>query len=596
MIYFLVGLVTLAIPYMAVFSYGSVIDGFLTVFSYSAAFYVTVSIVTQFLHIFSYPVVLGLHVAYALVWIFVIYRRRGSLSFRPLKNNWIFFVACAILFLQLCMVHQFYTGAVDTFLGEGQVYHSSYGYPFFSDEWVAAALSQYSISHNALPFANPLDRSTAPFQNILFVFPSLLAQICLLFGLNPVSQYYLLAVFFGSCIGASIYVLLRAYDVTPYIAAASMLFVLSIINSGNIPGLWILIPFSIGNIFLLWQIISERQDAYGSAAAFSALSLVVYPPLVVLSIPTLLFGYVRSQKNISFKAVLYCIVSGIVITSMLFGMYFLIFGNFHVTFLELFNTYIARQNFNPGIGSYAIWDSVPLFVLFLACVGVYSSMKNRYYDLVAVSGIGLVFWYVYTYVERVFFIEYARIIIITSFFLIVLAGVGFQTIVVWCARMCEPKIYVKKMLAVFGITVILAYALYAPFYTARANSWQKFSFSHTDGAGNYSEYEGVPAVTRYLTPDDIHLFLLIRDQTFIAPPWKGLVIGVATHNFPLETKSSTITNGILLYSAFMSKTCEEKLSAAKKYSVGYVYSEPFSCTEFKEIGHSKENLYLYKVQ
>ena len=79
-------------------------------------------------------------------------------------------------------------------------------------------------------------------------------------------------------------------------------------------------------------------------------------------------------------------------------------------------------------------------------------------------------------------------------------------------------------------------------------------------------------------------------------PWKGLVIGVATENYPLETKESTITNQFVRHSEFVKAECDEKLKIAKEQGIDYVYSWGFNCTGFKEVGKSEENLVLYGVE
>ncbi|MDD5069057.1 MAG: hypothetical protein PHN89_05695, partial [Candidatus Pacebacteria bacterium] len=382
MFYLIIGIVFLFFPYLAIFTYKSAIDGFLKIFSYSALFYLAVSIGTQFFHIFKYPIILGFFALYALAWLVIIFKRRESLSLLPLKNNWIFFLALLIIFVQLFMVHRFYTGTVDTFQGLKHVSHSSYVYPFFSDEWVTASLVNYTIDNNALPLANPFSPGASFVPNILFAFSSLLAEIFLLTGLNPVTQYYLFAIFFGVIIGASVYATLKAYEVNTYIAAATMLFALSILNSGNVAGLWILIPLTFGLIFLLWQIISQRQGKYMNATLYVLLTLVMYPPMVVFSVPVLIAGFARFQKKNSSKTIFPSFVPFCAFLSVLAFIRFLLLSRLHMTFAQLFDTYALRPDLNPGISSYALWNVLPLFVVFLAVAGVYTAMNKKYYDLI----------------------------------------------------------------------------------------------------------------------------------------------------------------------------------------------------------------------
>ena len=112
---------------------------------------------------------------------------------------------------------------------------------------------------------------------------------------------------------------------------------------------------------------------------------------------------------------------------------------------------------------------------------------------------------------------------------------------------------------------------------------------------NLTVIPAAPA-NNYLHPDDLYLFKDIKQKRFIAPPWKGLVIGVATNNYPLETKSSTLTISILKFSEFFSADCKNKTKLADKYKISYVYSGKFDCPDFKLIGNSREGLYLYRYK
>ncbi len=105
-----------------------------------------------------------------------------------------------------------------------------------------------------------------------------------------------------------------------------------------------------------------------------------------------------------------------------------------------------------------------------------------------------------------------------------------------------------------------------------------------------------PPLTRYLTTEDLELFARYKEKRFIADPWKGLVIGAATYNYPLDSKSSTLTNKILQYDTFMGASCDQKLTLIKKYRVDLVYSTKIDCPKgFAEQGKSSEGFFLYDV-
>ena len=108
-------------------------------------------------------------------------------------------------------------------------------------------------------------------------------------------------------------------------------------------------------------------------------------------------------------------------------------------------------------------------------------------------------------------------------------------------------------------------------------------------------WECPPWIARAFISDDLRLFAEIWQKRFLSIPWKGLVIGVATDNYPLDTKPSTLTNKWFSYEEFMNLGCDNKLRIAKDYKIDYVYSGEFNCKGFELINKSSENLYLYKV-
>jgi hypothetical protein len=104
-----------------------------------------------------------------------------------------------------------------------------------------------------------------------------------------------------------------------------------------------------------------------------------------------------------------------------------------------------------------------------------------------------------------------------------------------------------------------------------------------------------PPITRYLTEDDLRLFYPYKEKRFVAVPWKGLVVGVATQNFPLESKPSTLTNKVLRYQNFMKGDCVYKVVVARRNLVDLVYSSPFDCPKhFVKKGESAEGFVLYE--
>ena len=106
----------------------------------------------------------------------------------------------------------------------------------------------------------------------------------------------------------------------------------------------------------------------------------------------------------------------------------------------------------------------------------------------------------------------------------------------------------------------------------------------------------MPPASEYLTADDLFIFKKINKTNFLSLPWKGLTIGSATENYPLETKPSFITNKKLSYPVFIGSNCDAKKDLAISHRISYVYSSAFTCPNFQEYAVSRENLHLYKFK
>ena len=141
-----------------------------------------------------------------------------------------------------------------------------------------------------------------------------------------------------------------------------------------------------------------------------------------------------------------------------------------------------------------------------------------------------------------------------------------------------------------GIILILFFIL--SFSYTQLNNWQDLKLHTLDGR----EISPAAPANIYLHEDDLRLFENIHKKRFLSLPWKGLVIGVATRNYPLDTKPATITNKKLSYVTFMRLNCEEKGYIAKQYNIDYIYSPKFDCNSFELKGVSAEGLNLYEVK
>jgi hypothetical protein len=147
---------------------------------------------------------------------------------------------------------------------------------------------------------------------------------------------------------------------------------------------------------------------------------------------------------------------------------------------------------------------------------------------------------------------------------------------------------------IFKSFIFIFFVLLSVIYS-KIGLWHKLILEVKDANGKILTEMPAPPVTRYLSDDDLRAFEGIRNKVFISPRWKGLVVGVATHNYPLDSKSSTITNKILTYRQFMDSNCDEKIKYAKKYKIDYAYTYPFSCPGFQILTTGDSGLALYSV-
>lgn len=604
MFYNFIGIILISIPFFAVFFYSSIKEGFIKVSLYTFTFNITLSIITQIFHIFNFSVIVGAHIVFILTLYAILYfrikkfknapQKSSSLFKNGFKNNWILIVAFFIVFLQLLSVHYLYSGPVQTIRGERIVSRSNYFFPFVSDEWVTISEIKYSIENKSLPIVNPLDHNI-PISNLLFAFPSFLAQIFLITGLDPLTHYWIVSIFFSIVLCFSVYVLLRAYNLNSKISVITILFIPYITNSGNMLALWSLLPFTLGTVLFIWQLLAQRYSYNLYAIIFATLTLVIYPPMVVFVIPSLfiyLYSYLKEKKQNILKFLIPLAV--IFIVFLLF--FYLFFNKTDFNIINILKGYIIRPNLDVGIVSYPIWHILPVAVIFFSIIGIYQSIKNKYHQLLVVAIVGILYWALYLFLNKVIIIEYPRIVFITSIFLVIFAGQGINLIVNLLVINNNPKKTQKNkkyFLNILLILIMLTIFFLIPSYSSRSH-WKKLTLKINDESGKTSVITPASPINRYINNDDLHLFENIHSENFISPPWKGLVIGTATENFPFESKSSTIANKIFSYYAFMNLNCEDKRLVAKQFRLSYVYSDELSCPSFEYIGSSLENLHLYK--
>lgn len=584
-----IGLILMIIPLFLALFFKDRLKGFLTVIAGIITLHLFLSIFTQALHIFSYELIIFVHSVIALVVLTILFIRRNRFAKLNFNINWIAIFALLIVGFQFWSAHYSYTGTISAFNGYQEVTNNAYIYPYYSDEWVGVSLINYSIENKSLPLVNPLwpdDR----FPNPTFPFFSFFSEMFLLLQLNPLVVYSILAILSGTLICFLSYLILRKMNVGVPASLLATLSIPYIISGANLPGLWYFIPLIAGLIFLLFSLLSLVSSHKNLCFLYSILSIIFYPPIIVFALPIMIVCSLENKELKNNTGIFISFVSliGVFVIASLF-----IFPDVHpLSLKDSIVSLVFRTNLQGGIPRFDIFTIIPIWILFFSLFGLWNQIKIRRYYLILPVIIGLTFWIIYSGTQKVFIIEYQRVIIVTLIFISLLAGLGFQYLK---NLFCEKyQIYNKNVDTILAVLILIIFAIASPFYT-RYTDWQKLVMRIGSGEDQIEISPSSPA-NIYLAPDDLKLFKNIRGERFIAPPWKGLVVGVATGNYPLESKASTITNHFLFYNNFLFVNCSKKVELAQRFNMAYAYSLPFFCPHFIEVGKSSEGLTLYKFE
>jgi len=593
MIKIILGLILLLMPFLLIYKFKDKRIGFFYILSFLIGFHLLIAVLTQLFHIFNYASVVGIVLITDLIILSKINFKEFLGSLKKIKIDWILVFVIIILFIQLFSIHYNYTGNVTTvFESSKEVKNMKYVYPYFSDEWSAVALIKYSIVSGQLPLKNPL-WGNADFPNLELPFHSFISEIILLLGLDPLTQYSFLTIFSGILICVLIYFILRFNNLGKLASSIISLSIPYFINGANLPGIWVLIPLIMGIIFMLLSFLfmSIRDNKMVLFTGF--LTLIFYPPLFVLSGISLMFYFIFLNSNKE-KIRLMLLFLGLCALAVLILSIFVFLSKFSFTeFLSHIFSKIFYETFTKNaIPDFSIWKIIPIPILLFSGFGVFKLIiQKRRLWLVAPVVVGLVYWWIYSFSLWRFIIEYERVVVATSILITLLAGFGLYYLIRYLRKFDFVKKY--KLLQIAQILVLVLFFSFSFSYTNRDN-WQELKLYSINSEVIFNP--AAPA-NNYLHQDDLELFSDIKQKTFLSIPWKGKVIGVATDNYPLETKSATITNSAGSFSEFMRADCSGKIEIAKQREVkiDYIYSQEFNCSGFELKDVSSEGLRLYKV-
>jgi len=591
----ILGIILLTLPFLVINLFSDKKRGFIYVLFFWLIFQTALAVTTQFFGVFYYNVVLCCTLFADIIILFAYFliriKNKQKLVFNFKKIDWVVLAVIIISFLTLLQVHYNYTGKINLATDQVVSYHEAenmkYVYPYFSDEWYAVSLIEGSINFHSLPIKNIL--TNTPFLNLELFFHSLLAGIFLILKLDVLTQYTLVSIFINTLIIALIYVFLRISNVSRLASGVCSLFTLYIACGANLPGLWHLIPFTLGIVIFLISICFMEFNSVKMAVASMGLACFFYPPLIpffTVAVLGFLFFRIKPTKQNIFKIAIGLIL--LFILSVL-GFYALLASPLK----DLVNYIVSRIFFTsfvaPSITQLYFYRVIPLPAVIFATMGLYFTYKNKKWIFTELIFCAVV-WFFYSLTVNRFFIEYERMVIFVSIIAVIISGFGLKFIEEEIKKEFQKK--GEDFLKIAEISVIFIFLLLVPYYTQGTN-WKNFILINPNN--NIISYPKSPA-NNYLTTDDLRIFKDIKNKKFLSISWKGTVIGVATGNYPVVSKAGTISIGReITIDDFLNSDCAGKTYIARLTGVEYVYMPKFDCLGFKEMDKSEEGLVLYKV-
>lgn len=575
------------------------------------ALHLAIALLTLSFGIAAYPTILGAYV-FTLCAGAVLLRRQIITAFlvitsppRSLKRfrgfDTMLLAVIVITLLALGSVHYRYTGLISTATQAGyqRVENVSITYPYYADEWYAVGFIKDSLATGHLPLRHPLTAEHQPFPNFEAAFHSLLAELTILLDLDPLTHYTAVSVGINTLTIIMLYLLLREHRVGPTPAAAAALGALYITNSANLPGLWTLIPLTAALPPLLATLffISRHQEPQYKTALAAGLTLLLYPPLVVVLAPALLATLIQHQPRR--RAKLLAGAAGLTLLCAAIVAAFYVVGRpadhagAAAFFTHTLTTAIQYETFTPNaIPRYLPHHVVPWLLLAAAVLGIIVLSQRRAWWLLAPLTVGTLYWLAYSRLTERLIIEQQRIILVTSLLFITAAGFGLNA----CWQLLQRKVhshpYRQAIMLVMSAAVPALFLLLLPTYTGRT-TWQHLVL--VDQTSGETLRPAAPA-NRYLTDEDLALFQNLGPVRFLSLPWKGTTLGVATSAIPASIKPGTITWRAQLADAFLARSCPQKQQLARQHALDYVYLPSFTCPGFIPQATSDEGLTLYKVE
>lgn len=592
MIYLILGIFLILIQFLPVLSSEDKKRGFIYNVFFWIIFQSLLAVLTQIFGLFYFWVIFSVNFLASLFIFLYYYKKIQWKRLKYLKIDWILIFIIFVSILTLYQVHYNYTGKINYATDQSVIYHDvknmNYPYPYFSDEWDAISLVNYSIDNHALPIVNPLNGTI--FSNFAIPFFSFLSGINLFFGINALYSFNFFAIFINTLIIVLCYLFLIKNGLGWKASSISALSILYITSSANLPGVWHMIPMHLGVVFSLigFYFMSEDQTKY---AIFCGLAVFLfYPPIILfygLALLVFLLSRIKLNKKNVKKIFIYGSLGIVLLIALTYFLFLLpsFYPKAGPIVKMIFDRFYYKSFSGNLIPIYNFYDVLPILSILFFIFGIIEVYRN-YKWLFSQIVLGFSFWLLYSFLTYRIIIDFERIVFFTALIVVIFFAFGIKKTFEYIDSKYDWSKYVTVGFFVFFIFFI-------PFYTSRDN-WKKFIF--IDRLSQVSASTKSPA-NRYITQEDINLFKNIKQKKFLSIPWKGLVIGVATNNIPLTAKDGIISTGMSqVIGEFLGGDCEKKVSVAKKYNLDYIYLYQFDCSEFKKLGESKEGFFLYKFR
>jgi hypothetical protein len=590
MISHIIGLILLILPFILTSLFSDKKKGFIYTLFFILSGFSFLTIFLQAVGFFHYWIVISLITLFDLLVLGYFIKKKSQIKF--LKIDWVLVVVILIAGATLYQVHYNYAGkinlATDKEVGYHEVKNMRYVYPYFSDEWYAVSLIKHSINSNSLPFLNPLNNNF--FLNIQFFFHSFAAGIILILGLDPLTQYVIVSLFFNVLIIVLVYLFLRISNISKLISAISSLSILYITCGANLPGIWHFIPVHMGIIFSLIGSCFLALNLLLMAILSFLLVFLFYPPLfpfLGLGIIVFLFEKFYKKGNDFLKIFSYLSIVFFLSVPLLY--LFLIISPL-AGFIEHLTSRVFYTSFyGPNLININFYNIIPIPIILFAFFGLVPILKQKKW-LFSVFFLGAIFWFFYSFTIKRVLIEYERVVFFTAIIVAIISGFGIEQFKKYLKQKYQK--FNWKVFKYLEIVAIVIFLMLIPFYTQREN-WKTITLTNIyNGAVSHPK---APA-NNYLTEDDLKIFENIKNKRFLSLGWKGTVISIATDNYPVVAKEGTLSVGeeITVYE-FLDARCEIKKSIAEKREIDYIYLYDFNCPGFKKIEKSSEGLYLFSV-